>query len=103
MAEKIRPRRGPNRPHRRRDFERMDRAYERLVRQCCATNRADPHAADCQRSTKCRDKLPFSGRDQAQRAAAKYDTGEGVPFTAYRCPDCHQWHVGHDYGSSRDV
>lgn len=78
----------------RREREARDAQH---IRACCPTSAAEPHLANCVRPLgRCRDKVGYSTRDKARRAAAKWtDTS---PMTAYRCDACQLWHYGHPGG-----
>lgn len=90
----LRPRRRKQ-PNTKRHYREVDKLHESQVRRCCPTSVAEPHLADCVRSSKCRDKRAYSNRDDARHAAGHWTETGGLLETAYRCPSCDRWHIGH--------
>lgn len=94
-----RARRGPTRDLKAR--RTIAKRYEGTVRTCCPTNRARPHADDCRRAYRqCGDKVAFSRRDKAMKRAGDLSESTGEAWSAYRCRECRQWHIGHDAPST---
>ena len=46
-------------------------------------------------------KVRYAGKKIAKAAAAQRSKDIGEPLTAYRCAECHAFHLGHVYGSKR--
>lgn len=44
----------------------------------------------------CGKKVPYPGSQAARQMAKRLNRDERTsPYSAYRCPVCHKWHVGH--------
>lgn len=55
-----------------------------------------PRSAEQVKAKVCGKKTPHPDPPSARRAAASLNkTTNGKPYSHYRCPVCHQWHVGH--------
>jgi hypothetical protein len=82
-------------PRTERHYKRLEAANETLIRRCCPTSVDEPHLAECVRSSKCRDKKAYATRDDARNAAGHWTAVDDSLETAYRCPSCDRFHIGH--------